>query len=322
MERLIRQGEVTFAGNVITKPHHLVEWNDVLGKRIETHAEASDTTKLSTRSPPPIIIKIGGKPVHILPPNEHSSESNSSNNYEDLSTTKVWIANKLPGEVVTERDPLNRPSLIDRLIRSGVGKFTFDGGNKKRLIKQQNQRHIKPIGRLDVPTEGLILLTNDGEYARKMELPSSKIHRTYRARVHGKLTPAKLSRIRSGGVQHEGIRYGPMKVIFETQKLFGNSRASTRARTSTNTWLRVTTTEGKNRQVRNVFSALGCKSRELLFMLIYISTLGSMLKGTDFCEIAHFSPAADMKDMSICSFCCKWITPSMSSYPWFHCLTS
>ena len=232
-ERLIKQGEVTFAGDVISYPSQLILWKDIVGKGV--------------------LIKVSGKAVHIIPPTEFETNKGdgSNNNKADslspsLTATKVWIANKLSGEVVTERDPLNRPSLIDRLMRSGVGSALYDKNNRKH--------HIKPIGRLDVPTEGLILLTNDGDYARSMELPSSKLHRTYKVRVHGKLTPTKLHRIRNGGVIHDGIRYNSMKVIMEKQK-FG-SRST---KTPTNTWLRVTCTEGKNRQIRNVFASLGCE---------------------------------------------------------------
>jgi pseudouridine synthase len=159
----------------------------------------------------------------------------------DLKDDKpiVYAVHKLAGEMVAERDPHGRPSLIERLQRGGVGR-----------LGKNHQFHLKPIGRLDMPTEGLILLTNDGEYAREMELPRNQIHRVYRARVHGELTPSKLERIRKGGIRSsDGVRYGPMKVSVE--------RNSTRR--GTNTWVQLTTCEGKNRMIRNLFSALGGK---------------------------------------------------------------
>lgn len=67
-------------------------------------------------------------------------------------------------------------------------------------------QHWKPVGRLDMPTEGLILVTNDGEYARQMELPLNQLHRTYRVRAHGIVSEHKLSRIQNG-VTVDGIRY-------------------------------------------------------------------------------------------------------------------
>jgi pseudouridine synthase len=164
---------------------------------------------------------------------------------------------------------------------------------KQAGTRKQRQLHLKPIGRLDIPSEGLILVTNDGGFAREMELPSSKIHREYRVRVHGRLTSYKIDRIRKGGIEYENVRYPSMKVAVEKPR---RSRS-----TSSNTWLRgvynarnhysisvlflrksqniirrisnsflfifvqrlyllVTCTEGKNRQIRNVFGALGCTS--------------------------------------------------------------
>ena len=204
-ERLIQDGEVTLAGKVVTSPQMLVDW-----KQIQTGS---------------VVLKVSGKPVIV-------KESTGN------KTPKVWAVHKLAGEVVSEKDPHGRPSLMDRLVRGGVGR-----------VSKQQRVHLKPIGRLDMPTEGLILVTDDGDYARQMELPISKVHRVYRARVHGKLTSYKLDRIRKGGIQYENTRYGPMKVSLE--------RARVGTRSSTNTWLRITSTEGKNRQIRNVFSALG-----------------------------------------------------------------
>ena len=89
--------------------------------------------------------------------------------------TRVWIAHKLAGELVAEHDPEGRPSLIERLERGGVGKRKK--GNKGKNVQPI---HLKPIGRLDMITEGLILVTNDGRYKRELELPSNSLHRTYR----------------------------------------------------------------------------------------------------------------------------------------------
>lgn len=192
-ERYIRDGDVTVAGEIISSPHYLVDWKD---------AESA--------------IKIGGKLLQVQ---------------QSPPDTRVWLVHKLVGEIVSERDPQGRPSLLDRL-KSSFPKL-----------------HVKPVGRLDMSTEGLILMTNNGSYARELELPSNKVHRTYRVRVHGKLTPYKLKAMRSG-VTINNTRYGGMQVQIE----------NTRRRSSpTNTWLRITCTEGKNRQIRNVLSHLGCK---------------------------------------------------------------
>ena len=101
-------------------------------------------------------------------------------------------------------------------------------------------------------TEGLVLLTNDGSYAREMELPQNALHRTYRVRVHGVLTPGKLRAVRRG-VRIDGMLYKGMKVNLELNKgdrIKGGN---------TNSWLRVSCVEGKNRQVRNVLDYVGCE---------------------------------------------------------------
>lgn len=147
------------------------------------------------------------------------------------SRSRVWIVHKLVGEVVADVDPQGRPSLIERLSKGGVGK----------------DLHLKAIGRLDMSTEGLILVTNDGEYKRQLELPSNKLHRIYRVRVHGRLSPYKLKAMRQG-ITIEKEHYRGMMVQIENKKTVG-----------TNTWLKLTCVEGKNRQIRKVLNHLGCK---------------------------------------------------------------
>lgn len=202
-ERLIRGGEVTVAGEEITAPHFLL------------------SLKASTSS-----VKVSGK---LLKVRENAGES--------LTRTRVWLAHKVQGEVVSEMDPHGRPSLMDRLKRGGVGK----------------DEHLNPVGRLDMSTEGLILVTNDGKYKRELELPSNQLHRVYRVRVHGKLTPYKLKAIRAG-IKIEDERYRGMKVQLE----------STRGPSSTNNWIRLTCVEGKNRQIRKVLNHLGLNVTRLI----------------------------------------------------------
>jgi 23S rRNA pseudouridine2605 synthase len=205
-ENMIHEGQVTLAGEVIRKPHLLVNWADLVKNKA--------------------ILKVQGKAITLSDPSDPKQ-----------NIPKVWAVHKLPGELVSESDPLDRPSMMQRLKRGGVGR------NRKQ------RSSIMAIGRLDMSTEGLILLTNDGDFGRQMELPSSNIHRVYRVRVHGHLSTYKLERIRRGGIRHESTVYGPMKVAIE--RSHGKS---------TNTWVRVTSVEGKNRQIRNVFKALGGKA--------------------------------------------------------------
>jgi pseudouridine synthase len=248
-EKLIQEGHVTIAGQVIRQPSLPIEVSDLF---LSSPSSSSSSSSL---------IKVQGKALQL-----DSLDGIFATTSSTLTTTsnalrtppQVWAVHKLAGEVVTENDPQGRPSLMDRLKRSGVGRRSNKNGKQ-----QQQQQHIKPIGRLDMPTEGLILVTNDGQFARDMELPQSALHRVYRARVHGRLTSSKLDRIRRGGILVDNnIRYGPMKVAVE--------RPRKGTATSTNTWLQVTCTEGKNRQVRNVFAALGSKSSRMEIDLIHL----------------------------------------------------
>ena len=220
-ERLILQGEVTVAGKTIRSPHFLLSWKDATSS-----------------------IKVSGKHVHLV--TQPKKGANADGSLSSGPLPKVWLVNKLPGEVVSDEDPFGRPSMLVRLKRGGVGK----------------QDHLKSIGRLDMSTEGLVIVTNDGNYKRQLELPSNHVHRVYRARVHGKLTPYKLRAIRTGTTIDQVV-YNGMDV--EIEAVNSKRRPSTKGRQngfsqgSTNTWIRITCTEGKNRQIRKVLTHLGCE---------------------------------------------------------------
>ena len=92
---------------------------------------------------------------------------------------------------------------------------------------------VVTVGRLDFMSEGLLLLTNDGGLARKLELPANGWTRRYRARVHGEVDPAALAAL-SKGVTVEGVHYGPIQAKLERQQ-------------RTNAWLEIALNEGKNR---------------------------------------------------------------------------
>lgn len=251
-EALIRDGQVTVAGNVIVSPHFLVNSSDLMDDDDnDNHNQDSDASSNTLGNKNNrnhrVVVKVQGKGLQLNLNSLLSTTTGDLLRSDEKEAPIVYAVHKLAGEVVTERDPKGRPSMLDRLKQGGVGSRRY-GGNKKMMAHKK--MHLKPIGRLDVPTEGLILVTNDGEFAREMELPQNKIHRVYRARVHGKLTPNKLERIRKGGIRSlaDGTRYGPMKVSVERNGGRG-----------TNSWVQLTTTEGKNRMVRNVFAALGGK---------------------------------------------------------------
>ena len=107
-----------------------------------------------------------------------------------------------------------------------------------------------PVGRLDLNTEGLLMLTNDGELKRAMELPATGIPRTYRARTFGDITQARLEEL-SEGIEIEGMRYG--SIIANMERSAGRNK-----------WIELTLTEGKNREVRRVLEHLGLQVSRLL----------------------------------------------------------
>ena len=109
---------------------------------------------------------------------------------------------------------------------------------------------LMPVGRLDYNTEGLLLLTNDGELKRQLELPSSGVVRTYRARAFGDVTQDALEQL-AEGVTIEGMRYGSIDANLER-------------RTGRNCWIEMRLTEGKNREVRNVLAYLGLQVSRLI----------------------------------------------------------
>jgi 23S rRNA pseudouridine2605 synthase len=107
-----------------------------------------------------------------------------------------------------------------------------------------------PIGRLDFMTEGLLLLTNDGELKRQLELPRTAVVRTYRARAFGRVTQEQLERL-AEGITIEGIHYGSINANLER-------------RTGSNCWIEMSLTEGKNREVRRVLAHLGLQVSRLI----------------------------------------------------------
>src|SRR3954469_4102824 len=144
--------------------------------------------------------------------------------------TRLFRFYKPQRALTAEHDPKGRPTIYDRLP-SGL----------PRLI---------PVGRLDFMTEGLLLLTNDGELKRQLELPRTGVARTYRARAFGTVTQAQLERL-AEGITIDGIRYGSINANLER-------------RTGRNCWVEMSLTEGKNREVRNVLAHLGLQVSRLI----------------------------------------------------------
>jgi 23S rRNA pseudouridine2605 synthase len=143
---------------------------------------------------------------------------------------RLFRYHKPAGLLTTERDPASRPTIYNRLP-PGL----------PRLV---------PVGRLDLNTEGLLLLTTDGELKRELELPASGVERSYRARAYGQVSQAQLEEL-IDGIEIEGVRYGSIDANLER-------------RTGANVWIELTLTEGKNREVRRVLEHLGLRVSRLI----------------------------------------------------------
>jgi 23S rRNA pseudouridine2605 synthase len=158
---------------------------------------------------------------------------------------RLFRFHKPAGLLTTERDPAGRPTIYDRL--------------PKGLPR------VMPVGRLDLATEGLLLMTTDGELKRQLELPATGVERSYRARAYGEVSQAQLEDLMLG-VEIEGVRYGSINANLER-------------RTGANVWIELTLTEGKNREVRRVLEHLGLKVSRLIRTRYGPFHLGDMLAG-------------------------------------------
>lgn len=163
--------------------------------------------------------------------------------------TRLFAFHKPTGLITAERDPAGRPTIYTAL-RNALPK---DAGR------------VMPVGRLDLNTEGLLLLTNDGEVKRKLELPASKVPRTYRARAFGVVSQEQLEDLIEG-VEIDGMRYGSIDANLE--------RSSGR-----NLWIEMTITEGKNREVRRVLEHLGLQVNRLIRVGYGPFNLGDLPRG-------------------------------------------
>lgn len=146
------------------------------------------------------------------------------------SATRLYRFHKPTGCLTTARDPKGRATIYDLLPK-----------DLPRLVT---------IGRLDMNTEGLLLLTNDGELKRAMELPANAFVRRYRVRVFGLVNARQLEAL-AEGVTIEGVRYGSINADIEHKS-------------GSYSWLLISITEGKNREVRKVLEHLGLQVTRLI----------------------------------------------------------
>jgi len=163
--------------------------------------------------------------------------------------TRLFAFHKPTGLITAERDPAGRPTIYTAL----------------RNALPKNAGRVMPVGRLDLNTEGLLLLTNDGAVKRTLELPASRVPRTYRARAFGAVSQEQLEDLIEG-VTIDGMRYGSIDANLE--------RSSGR-----NLWIEMTITEGKNREVRRVLEHLGLQVNRLIRVGYGPFALGDLPRG-------------------------------------------
>ena len=160
--------------------------------------------------------------------------------------TRIWLYHKPAGLVVTEHDPEGRPTIFEALDQKGLPR-------------------VLTVGRLDINTEGLLLLTNDGGLKRVLELPSTGWLRRYRVRAFGSVTQAQLDGLKNG-VTVEGVQYGPIQATLEREQ-------------GANVWLVLGLREGKNREVKNVLGSLGLEVNRLIRISYGPFQLGELPEG-------------------------------------------
>lgn len=170
----------------------------------------------------------------------------------EIQQTRLWLYHKPTGLVTTHKDEKERPTVFDNL--------------------PAGMPRVVSVGRLDLNSEGLLLLTNNGELSRKLELPSNGWLRRYKVRVHGAVDDKKLKTLLKGTVI-DGVEYGPVKAEIESTQ-------------GSNSWLLVTLSEGKNREIRKVMKSIGLDVARLIRLSYGPFQLGSLKKA----KLAKFRP--------------------------------
>ena len=192
-------------------------------------------------------VKVNGKvidsPALDVKPTDRIEVDNAP--LPQAERTRLWLFHKPGGTVTTNKDPEGRRTVFDLL--------------------PDDMPRVLSIGRLDINTEGLLLLTNDGGLSRVLELPSTGWLRRYRVRAHGAITQAKLDELRDG-ISVDGVFYGAIEATLDREQ-------------GSNVWLTLGLREGKNREVKNVLGALGLEVNRLIRLSYGPFQLGDLTEG-------------------------------------------
>ncbi|MDX2073716.1 MAG: RNA pseudouridine synthase, partial [Alphaproteobacteria bacterium] len=193
------------------------------------------------------IVKVNGKVVHSPALNVTEADVIVADGQTLLERepTRMWLYHKPAGLMTTHKDPEGRPTVFAALPKT-----------MPRVIS---------VGRLDLNSEGLLLLTNDGALARKLELPSNGWIRKYRVRAYGNIPAAMLVEMKKGVVA-DGVHYGSVDAVIDSKQ-------------GGNTWLTVSLKEGKNREIRKIFEHFDCKVSRLLRISYGPFILGKLERG-------------------------------------------
>jgi 23S rRNA pseudouridine2605 synthase len=191
-------------------------------------------------------------PAHVVAPGDRVTVDGKP--LPQAQTPRLWRYHKPKGLVTSHKDPQNRKTVFESL--------------------PPELPRVVSVGRLDLNTEGLLLLTTDGELARHLELPSTGWLRRYRVRAHGKVTEADLDRLRQG-ITLDGVHYGPIEARIDREQ-------------GGNIWLTLGLREGKNREVKRLLETLGLTVNRLIRISFGPFPLGELAPG----EVSEVKPRA------------------------------
>jgi 23S rRNA pseudouridine2605 synthase len=192
-------------------------------------------------------VAVNGKvlttPAHVVSPQDSITVDGKP--LPEAQTARLWRYHKRRGLVTSHKDPQGRKTVFE--------------------VLPPELPRVVSVGRLDINTEGLLLLTTDGALARHLELPSTGWLRRYRVRAHGRVTQEALDRLRQG-VTLDGIQYGPVEARIDREK-------------GSNLWLTIALREGKNREVKRIAEHLGLTVNRLIRVSFGPFALGDLPEG-------------------------------------------